>query len=211
MKKNNLFRDAFILTMITLIAGLLLASVYSLTKDPIAKKEEQTLTASYQQVFKAADTFKSTAQSKQLKRQSKQLLAKADIDFGKRGVVINNILQAYHNHKVQGWVFDLTTKDGYGGDIEVVVGVKNQQIIGTAVLKIKESAGLGQNASKESWRKQYLNKAVKVFKVVKNENKPADDEIDAISGATITSKAFTNAMNAALYLANQSSEVITHE
>ena len=53
------------------------------------------------------------------------------------------------------------------------------------------------NAKKEEFRNQYLGKKVDEFKVVKNGSQK-DDEIDALSGATITSKAMTYGINGAL-------------
>jgi electron transport complex protein RnfG len=53
------------------------------------------------------------------------------------------------------------------------------------------------NAKNEEFRNQYVGKKVKKFQVVKT-GKQEDDEIDSLSGATITSKAMTNGMNAAL-------------
>ena len=70
---------------------------------------------------------------------------------------------------------------------------------GLEFLTINETAGLGMNAKEESFRNQYLGTAVDSFSLVK-EAPSADNEIQAISGATITSTAVTNAVNAALYL-----------
>ena len=53
------------------------------------------------------------------------------------------------------------------------------------------------NAKNEEFRNQYVGKKVKKFQVVKN-GKQNEDEVDSLSGATITSKAMTNGMNAAL-------------
>ena len=63
--------------------------------------------------------------------------------------------------------------------------------------KIDETVGLGMNAKNEEFRNQYVGKKVDHFQVVKN-GKQNEDEVDSLSGATITSKAMTNGINGAL-------------
>ena len=65
-------------------------------------------------------------------------------------------------------------------------------------LALSETAGLGMNASQPEWKGQYTGKNVDSFTVTKN-GAAADNEIDAISGATITSNAVTGAVNGAVY------------
>ena len=57
MKKDSIVRDTLILTVITLIAGLLLGLVYQITKEPIAQQEESAKTEAYKAVFAEADSF----------------------------------------------------------------------------------------------------------------------------------------------------------
>ena len=62
---------------------------------------------------------------------------------------------------------------------------------------IAETPGLGMKVQEESFYSQFQGKLVDAFNVVKNPP-AADDEIEAISGATISSKAMANGVNAAL-------------
>ena len=85
----------------------------------------------------------------------------------------------------------MTDHDGFGGDIEIIVGINLQkEISGVEILSIDETVGLGMNAKNEDFRNQYVGKKVKKFQVVKN-GKQNEDEVDSLSGATITSKAMT--------------------
>ncbi len=68
---------------------------------------------------------------------------------------------------------------------------------GIEILKISETAGLGMKAKESRFRDQFKDKAVTQFSYTKS-GASSDFEIDAISGATITTKAVTNAVNAAL-------------
>ena len=100
-----------------------------------------------------------------------------------------------------GYIFNVTTGKGYGGDIQLTVGIKTDgTVCGYSVLSISETAGLGMKAKDDpDWGTQFADKQVESFNVVKDGSGSADDsKIDAISGATITSKAVTGAMNSCL-------------
>ena len=105
------------------------------------------------------------------------------------------------DNNVIGYVFTTSAK-GYGGDIKVMVGVdKSGSVTGVSILEISETAGLGMNAKNESFLKQFLSKNGEIS-VIKN-GTPADNEISALTGATITSKAMAKAVNTALALYEQ--------
>lgn len=97
-----------------------------------------------------------------------------------------------------GYVF-LTSAKGYGGDIDIMVGIdKAGSVKGVAILSISETAGLGMNAKNESFLNQFKDKSSEISVIKTGE--PKDDEIQALTGATITSKAVTSAVNTALEL-----------
>ena len=101
-----------------------------------------------------------------------------------------------------GYVVTSTSKDGYGGNITISVGITaDGQVKGVEFLTITETAGLGMNATTPEWKGQFADKTVESFSVTKS-GASADNEIDAIGGATITSNAVAGAVNAALYLVN---------
>ncbi len=101
------------------------------------------------------------------------------------------------SENIVGYVFTTSAK-GYGGDIVTMVGVKKDgSVAGVDFLAISETAGLGMNADKDDFKSQYIGK---IGDIGVNKNEPADDEIQALTGATITSKAVTEAVNIALDL-----------
>jgi electron transport complex protein RnfG len=78
---------------------------------------------------------------------------------------------------------------------------------GVEFLSISETAGLGMNATKTEFKDQFTNKSVDQFEVTKL-GATADNQIDALSSATITSKAVTNAVNAGIgFLKEYSAEI----
>lgn len=96
-----------------------------------------------------------------------------------------------------GFVFRTSAK-GYGGDIAVMVGIGTDgTVAGVNILSISETAGLGMNAKNESFLSQFLGKSGTIG-VLKNGS--SETEIQALTGATITSKAMASAVNQALDL-----------
>ena len=88
---------------------------------------------------------------------------------------------------------------GYGGKIDMVVGVdKDLKVTGVEIISQSETAGLGSNCTNDSFKAQYVGKTAGI-NVVKNGAK--DNEIDAISSATVTSKAVTKGVNDAISIA----------
>lgn len=99
-----------------------------------------------------------------------------------------------------GYVFTTQSK-GYGGAVEIMTGIDLRgRVAGIQTLTLNETAGLGMNAKSETFREQFKGKSGKIG-VAKNN--PDDNEIQALTGATITSKAVTDAVNIALKLYTQ--------
>lgn len=192
MKKNTIVQDTLILTIITLIAGFLLGAVYQVTKDPIAKQEEEAKTKAYQAVFSEADSFETVVEA-----EDEDLAAYlAENGFTQ---TINEVMTAKDvQGEVLGYAINITTPEGYGGDITFSLGVKSDGTLnGIEILSIGETAGLGMNATKDAFKNQFKDKNVESLEVTKS-GAAQDNQIDALSGATITSKAVTGGVNAGL-------------
>ena len=180
---KNIVKNTAILTAITLVAGLLLGLVYEITKEPIAASQEAAKQEAYKAVLTDAERFEAVE-------------VKADaVDIA--GCTVNEVAEAKKGEETIGYVVTTTSSEGYGGDIKVSVGIAADGTVkGVEVLAISETAGLGMNAQNAEFRDQYVDKKVENFVVSKAAS--AENEIDAISGATITSTAFTNAVNTGL-------------
>lgn len=192
-KKPNLFKDALILCLITCIAGVLLGATYSITKEPIAQAEERTKTEAYQSVCPAAVSFTDSFA---------QELARADEILAASEYVADTTIDGCltgtdSDGAVVGYIVLSTCSKSYGGDISLVTGFDvNGIVTGVEVLTINDTPGLGMKAKEDAFRNQYVGKDTDHYTVTKN-GAAAADEIDAISSATITSRAFTNAENGA--------------
>lgn len=186
---KNIIKNTAILTAITLVAGLLLGFVYDITKEPIALAKEKAKNEAYQAVMKEADTF--------------EALEVEAIELGISGCVIDEVVAAKAGEEAKGFVVTTTTSEGYGGNIQVSVGIAADGTVkGIEMLSIAETAGLGMNANTPEFKAQYADVLTEGFVVTKT-GAVADNEIDAISGATITSNAVTNAVNSAITYFNQ--------
>lgn len=104
---------------------------------------------------------------------------------------------------MNGYVFTTEAK-GYGGTIRVMTGINNKgEVTGVNILSLNETPGLGMNAQKESFRDQYKQPVPsKGFTVIKT-GKAGNGNISAMTGATITSKGVTEAVNAAVQKYNE--------
>lgn len=189
---KKIIHDALILTAFTVVLGFLLGLVYGITKEPIAAAEEAKQQAAYKQVFADADSFE----------------AYEGFDADKAASVMEDNGYSDEIGDVQtamdksgnaiGYVITVTAKDGSQANITFSVGIRNDGTVnGYSITSISETPGLGDKAKNEEFYGQFENKQVDSFNVVK-QTPSADNEIEAISGATITSKAMTNGVNACI-------------
>lgn len=188
-------KDALILALITLIAGLLLGGMFELTKDARAKQAERTKKNAYRAVFTDSEEYSFDEVVLTELKDMDSALENAGLS-GK--LIIDGFVVASDSDGVTvGYIANITSKEGYGGDISFSVGISIEgTITGISVLSISETPGLGMKAKEDSFLNQYLDK--NGMFVVKEEPEAGEEVIDAISGATITSRAMTNGVNGAL-------------
>lgn len=197
--KNTIIKDTISLCLITLIAGLALGFVYELTKGPIAEAQLQEKRAAYKVVFEGAKSFDDKENEYvDVKDTSKALLEEAGIEK----TTITEVLEATgDNGEVLGYVLSVQSV-GYGGEVPITIGITTDGTIkNIEVLENQESPGFGANASQPEFKGQFANKKADSIVFVKS-GASAENEINAITGATITTTAVTNAVNGALYYVN---------
>lgn len=189
---SKIIKEALILTIITLIAGLCLGFVYEITKKPIEKAQYNSKQKAFQKVMADADSFE---EMKINKEEAENVLN----DAGFAQDVIDNCVKAVDTQgKTIGYVISVTSKEGYAGEISFVLGVSiDGTVRGISILNINETAGLGMKAKTPEFMNQFKDKKTEQFKYTKN-GASKEEEIDALSGATITTNAMTNGVNAGL-------------
>ncbi len=188
---NKLIKDALILTLITLVSGVALGFVHRITEEPIALAQAQQKAEAYMAVFPQAEAcvdqegFDAAAATEVVRAEGYS----DDIE---------NCANAYDDEGNQlGYVITVTSHAGYGGDITLIIGITNEGVMNAyEITDISETAGLGMKSKEPKFKDQFVDLAVQALTVVKA-SPSAAGEIEAISGATITSRAVTNAVNAA--------------
>lgn len=191
---KEMFKNTFILFVITLIAGVSLSLVYSVTKEPIREQEEATKQRAYETVFADAETFKETENfdpeeaTKLLHDTNAGSYADDEIQM------LASALDSDGN--VIGSVITVTTHAGFGGDITFAMGIRvDGTLTGVSITAISETPGLGMRAS-EVLVPQFFEKKTNMPFTVTKAGAAESYEIDAISSATITSQALTDGVNA---------------
>ncbi len=201
MKNKNdvsvMLKEAGILFAITLIAGLVLGLVNELTRDRIRIQQEKAVQEACAAVFQTAASFE------EMEYEPDEALSQ---ELGADGVKIGSVYRALGSDgNPLGVVVESTSTEGYGGNIVLYLGVTNEGVLNDiSILEISETPGLGMLAPEELVP-QFHEKNVDSFAYTKT-GASAENEIDAIAGATITTKAVTNAVNGGLKAAQALTE-----
>lgn len=176
MQKNeNPVVLSAVLLVISLVVALLLAFTNTITKDKIAENTLKEQNEAKQQVMPKASGF---------------------VDFEYSSGSVKAVYQAVSGEQMVGWCVSVAPS-GYGGAIDMMVGINpDMSVSGIKVVSNSETAGLGAKCTDEDFSGQFAGKTAPLS-VIKNGN-AADNEIVAITGATVTSKAVTQGVNDAI-------------
>ncbi|MDO4614016.1 MAG: FMN-binding protein [Lachnospiraceae bacterium] len=192
-KQTSLAHDIIILTIITIVAGILLGIVHDVTAAPIAIQQQKALEEGQKAVFENAASF-------ELADVSDDVLAQIVSDAGLTKTKISTVYLAQDaSGETLGYVVDSTNSEGYGGDIQILTGITAADgaytVNSITFMSISETAGMGMKAKDAEFKDQFNDLGATAVTVSGDAEATA---IDAISGATITSKAVVKAVNAAL-------------
>jgi len=173
----NKFISKLTLTLLILcaICTALVAGAYGLTKDTIAARAAADVKASYKQVFpQLGDLTQEKAP----------------------GGIIQDIKCSKEGGKVNGYIYTVTPS-GYGGELTIMVGISSPdaKLTGIKVLKQNETPGLGAKSTEPQFSDQFAGKNLKSPLEVSKQAK--GEEIQAITAATITSRAVVKGVNEA--------------
>ncbi len=178
-KVKSSFRNMVLtLFVITLIASLALGAVYNLTKEPIALAQKRAREAAIKMVIPSFDTLK-TFSVKPVN--------------GEDSLVFN---EGYRGDTLVGIAILSYSREGYDPTtIKVMVGFKPEGIIdNTEVVQQKETPGLGTKIKTPKFKDQFNDKNPQNFKL---KVKKDGGMVDAITAATISSRAYCDAVNRA--------------
>ena len=159
------------LLIITAAAALILALVNALTADTIAARKAEQRMAAMSSVMPRAGVFS---------------------EMYSEDETIEGISGAYIGTTLVGYCVEVSV-NGFSGPIDMMVGVNTGgSVTGVVLLDHTESPGLGANAEKPEFLNQYLGKSGTVTV------NSGSNAINAVTGATITTRAVTDGVNTAL-------------
>ena len=186
------------LTVITLLAGLALSGAYTVTKPNIDAQKEAARAEAYRIVIPEAEEFEFL---------TKEVEALGGgtygTSFGK--VKINEaVVGKAADGSIAGYAVSVTSSEGYEGDITLSLGVKPDGTVnGITYTELNETPGKGSLCGEPAFMDQFSGRNVAKFILLKDGGASQETEIDGVSGATWSSKASVNAVNAGLDFLSQ--------
>lgn len=179
---SNILKLGLNLFIICAVASGLLAGTNQITAPLIEQRNQQASNEAREIVLQDASEFK--------------ILSSDKYKSGSEVEVVE-VYEGLNGSEIAGYTIKVLPS-GYAGEIEVMVGIKaDGTISGVNIGNMKETPGLGAKANEEAFYGQYLGKPATQLSVIKS-GTPGETEIQAISGATITSNAVTTGVNAAV-------------
>ena len=178
-KESNFTNMVLTLLVVAVVAALALGSVYVVTKKPIALAQKRKQEAAIKAVLPAFDKLKA--------------IRVPDAD-GADSLLLN---VATKNGDLVGVAVSTYTDKGFGGRIDAMIGfLPNGTIYNTSILSLKETPGLGTKLqkSKSDFPDQFKGKNPRTFHL---KVKKDGGDVDAITAATISSRAFCDAVQRA--------------
>ena len=175
------------LTLIAAIAGVALSGVYSMTKDTIEEQKLLAEAASYKEVCPEAESF-------DISDAAKAKLEELDganwgTEYGSTRINEAFVGQDASGN-IAGYALSVSSK-GFGGDVTMALGLTPDGAVKKiSFTELNETAGLGMRADEDSFKDQFIGKSGSITY--------GQDGVEAMSGATVTSTAVKNAVNAGL-------------
>ncbi len=184
---KGIFRVAWALMVVCLLAAISLAAVNYVTKKEIERRSAEELREKLQVVFPSAERFERMNLSHDLSSRS--------------GVSVLEVYHALIGEDRVGYVLRVSVM-GYGGEMVLLVGISAQEkkIMGIQVLEHQETPGLGSNITEERFLSQFVSKSLDDPFEIKR-------DIQGVTGATISTKAVIRACQEAItYFKNLEAE-----
>ena len=201
MKKNKstIIHDAIALFAISLGCILALSFVYEITKAPILQQAMNKKLEAYQVVYQNAVNLKEDTEL--IEQAANVNMASLDSSFAT--AKIDEVNQAYDgNDNLIGYIVKVSNR-GYSGKITMVLGYSVEgEVQGLEIIEINDTAGLGDRVTEAEFRNQFVNKTADKF-VTSKTGATADNEINAITGATMSTNGVVDGVNAAISFLNE--------
>ena len=190
--KNSNFAQAWLILVLALIFGSALAAVQvNLSGVIAANKLNETLERVPELVFGETAAAGMTSPNSSVEITPGTVTIKKDLKTS-----YYNLFRVVREGKLAGWVVKAGGQ-GYADKIEIIIGLDPgaDTITGLFVLQQKETPGLGNKITFPRWRNQFIRKKTSTPLVVTKGKSQAPNAIDAVTGATISSRSVTGIVN----------------
>jgi electron transport complex protein RnfG len=183
---RDIIKPTIVLFLICTIVTMALALTNFATKDAIASQVRMQEETARKEVFSDAEDFEEI--------QELESILSAEED----GRLVKKAYNCLKDGEVIGRVYSVESK-GYGGFISIAVGIDNSgKTTGVKIVSHSETPGLGSKAKDEPFISQLVGISPKEPLTVVKIGGSKEEEIDAVSGATISSKAVVKAVQDAI-------------
>lgn len=177
MNSPGLTRLLIPLLVITAVSGALLSTVEALTRGPIHNNRQQRLLGSLAAICGDFDNDPLTE-------------SWIDPRTGAR------LYPARRENQLTVLAVEATSEKGYGGEVTILAGIESTGILrAVRVLRHRETPGLGSKLADEAFLHQFPGRAADAFPLRVRQD---GGDIDALTAATISSRAFLEALNRAM-------------
>lgn len=194
-RKKAIPKPVIIMLIITLTAGLALSSIFVVTKSRIAENEANANKAAFLQVIPDAEEFDFRPFRDAITEKSGAVYGET---FGNSYIDSASVAKDAAGQAV-GYVITVTSRDAYDGSLSLVVGIRTDGTVsGISFTKLSETPGMGMRCDEDAFKDQFRNVKADQFILNKSGASEAPEQIDTVSGASRTSGAVVNAVNAAL-------------
>ena len=171
---RNALRMISVLTVVGFISGATLVLMYNYASPLIAENQKNETKEAIFKIFPDTKTYEEN-------KVGDDVVFEVQTKDGKMG----------------GYAF-LAEGNGYQGPITMMVGIKAdlETLVGIEILDSQETPGLGQEITQDKFKSQFVGlKVIPEITYVKNEKPTKPGEIQAITGATVSSKAVVTILN----------------
>lgn len=180
-KESTFINMVYVLFLVAAIAGLALGGVYNLTKEPIELAKKAKIENAIKEVLPEFDELKESYSVMSYDGTK----AKDSLKF----------TDAYMGGEYVGTAIESFTMKGFSGLIKIMVGLQpDGSISNISILEHKETPGLGTKMAEPKFKDQFLGKNPESFNLKVSKD---GGDVDAITAATISSRAFSDATDRA--------------
>ncbi len=196
LKKNEwlseILQPAMILFLVGFIVTAILAAVYQIANPLILAREASEKMLSLQKVLPKAESFED------------EMTASALTNMGI--TIPNTVVSAYRGvsgNDLSGYAVSVQPK-GYGGKINMIVGIASDgSVSGVTIISMNETPGLGTKATESEFIDQYQGILPSDTLQVVKQGVSSKGDIQALTGATVTSRAVTRGVSDAITIAQE--------